>query len=284
MQSVFISIQMKQAYPTHQYERLQPLITDLRLKKHHEEIEAMKKACTITAKAFDRILKFTAPGLKEYQVEAEIQHAFLSEGAKGAAYPPIVASGINACTLHYIERKSECKDGELLLMDFGAEYDYYAADCTRTIPVNGKFTPRQKEYYNAVLRVQREITQHFVVGNTIEKINKEVIRLMEKELLNLGLITEQQIKEAGSAKPLVLKYLVHGIAHFIGLDVHDVGSRFVKLEAGMVLTCEPGLYIPGEKTGIRIENDILITQEGPVNLMEEIPVEVEEIEKLMRRS
>ncbi|MDZ7743393.1 MAG: aminopeptidase P N-terminal domain-containing protein [Bacteroidota bacterium] len=273
--------ELKKKYPAHQPLRLQAYLAGLRLIKQQEEIDAIKKACDITATAFQRVLKFTRPGVIEYQVEAEILHTFLSEGARGPAYPTIVASGINACTLHYVEKKSECRDAELLLMDFGAEYLNYAADCSRTIPVNGKFTARQKEYYNSVLHVQNEIVKHFVVGNTIENINREVISLMEKELLKLGLITEEEIKKAGSPKPLVLKYLVHGIAHFIGLDVHDVGSRFIELKPGMVLTCEPGLYIPEEKTGIRIENDILITEEGPVNLMENIPVEIEEIEGIM---
>lgn len=274
---------IRKEYPGHQLKRLAPELTQLRLQKQSEEIDLMKQACRITGKAFDRVLKFTRAGAREYEIEAEMQHEFLINGANGPAYPPIVASGESALTLHYISNEKECKDGELLLMDFGAEYANYAADCSRTIPVSGKFTQRQKAYYNAVLRVQRAIKKYYVVGNTINGIGKEVIKLMEKELLQLGLISKKEIKEAGSAKPLVLKYLVHGIAHFIGLDVHDVGNRFEEFRPGMVLTCEPGLYIKEENLGIRIENDILITEDGPVDLMEDIPVEVEEIEDLMKK-
>lgn len=270
-------------YPAHRHEKLAPLITGLRMQKENIEIDLVRKACDITAGAFQRILSFVKPGVKEFEVEAEIIHEFVSSNASGPAYSLIIAGGINACTLHYIENKDVCKDGDLLLMDFGAEYANYAADCTRTIPVSGKFTERQRAYYDAVLRVQHEIMKQYVVGNTIDNINKEVVKLMESELLKLGLITAGDIKNEGSSKPLVMKFMVHGIAHFLGLDVHDVGSKYEPLKPGMILTCEPGLYIPAENTGIRIENDILITNNGPVNLMEHIPSDPEEIERLMGR-
>lgn len=272
---------IKNDYPAHNYKRLAPEITQLRLQKEPEEIDLMKKACDITNKAFHRILKYVKPGVHEYEVEAEMVHEFVMNKANGPAYAPIIASGENALILHHIDNNRECKEGELLLMDFGAEYANYAADCTRTIPVSGKFTPKQKDYYRAVLKVQKEIQKHYVVGSSIERIGNEVLILMEKELLDLGLITKKEIEAAGSSKPLVMKYLVHGIAHFIGLDVHDVGNRFEEFRPGMVLTCEPGLYIKEENLGIRIENDILITEDGPVNLMEEIPSDPDEIEKLM---
>jgi len=274
---------IKKDYPAHNYKRLAPEITQLRLQKEPEEIEMMKKACYITNKAFHRVLQFVKPVVHEYEVEAEMLHEFVTNRANGPAYPPIIASGKNALILHHIENDKTCEEGELLLMDFGAEYANYAADCTRTIPVSGKFTPKQKEYYKAVLRVQKEIQKHYVVGSSIERIGKEVLNLMEKELLDLGLITEKEIEAAGSSKPLVMKYLVHGIAHFIGLDVHDVGTRFEGFRPGMVLTCEPGLYIKEENLGIRIENDILITKDGPVNLMEDIPSDPDEIEELMNK-
>ncbi|MCD4665134.1 MAG: Xaa-Pro dipeptidase, partial [Bacteroidales bacterium] len=245
-----------------------------------EEIKLLKKACDITDSAFRRILKFVKPGVKEYEIEAEITHEYLKNGARGHAYQPIVASGKNALVLHYIENKDECKNGELLLMDFGAEYGNYAADCSRTIPVNGKFTDRQKDCYEAVLRVQKKAIKLYTPGNTIDKVNKEVWTMMEKEMIDLGLFTKNDVKNQDKEKPLYTKYLMHGVAHFIGLDVHDVGGKYQEFKKGMVLTCEPGLYIKEEGIGIRIENNIIV-DDKPVDLMAGIPSEIEEIEKMM---
>jgi Xaa-Pro aminopeptidase len=272
---------LKQQYPLHQYHRLAPVITHERLVKEKEEIELIQHACDITNAAFQRVMKFVKPGVKEYEVEAGITHEFQIKGARGHAYAPIVGSGKNALVLHYIENSDECKDGDLLLMDFGAEYGNYAADCTRTIPVNGKFTDRQKACYEAVLRVQKEAIKLFVPGNTIDKVNKAVFKLMEKELITLGLLTQKEVDKQNPDQPLYTKYLMHGITHFIGLDVHDVGGKYEPFKKGMVLTCEPGLYIKEEGFGIRIENDIMVA-EDPVDLMAAIPREVDEIERLMR--
>lgn len=271
---------LKTEYPSHTYQRLAPDLIKLRLCKQKEEVKQIRTACDITKKAFYRILKNIKPGMKEYQVEAEMIHEFISSGAD-KAYKPIVAAGSNACILHYVDNEKECQDGELLLMDFGAEYGNYASDCSRTIPVNGKYTERQKEVYNAVLHVQKEIKKCFVTGNTIDKINKKAIRLTEKELIDLNLITQKDIENTDGRSP-AFKYLMHGISHFMGLDVHDVGTRFEPLKPGMVLTCEPGIYIPEESIGIRIENDMMISENGPVDLMEDIPVEVNDIERLMK--
>ncbi len=274
---------IKKKYPAHEYERSAPIMAKLRTVKSDIEIELIQKACDITEKGFRRILNFVKPGLMEYQIQAELDHEFISNGANGHGYPPIIASGINACTLHYIENDKECKDGDLLLMDFGAEYANYSADLTRTIPVNGKFTPRQREVYEAVLRVQRQAIQLLVIGNTIDNVNKKVNKLMEKEIIGLGLLSKKDHKDPLKTKNTLFEYFMHGTSHFLGLDVHDVGSKTEPFKAGMIFTCEPGLYIRDEKIGIRIENDILITQNGPVDLMKNIPVEPDEIEKIMEK-
>jgi Xaa-Pro aminopeptidase len=228
-------------------------------------------------------LKFVKPGVKEYEVEAELTHEFLFRGASGSAYHPIIATGINACTLHYIESSCECRDGELLLMDFGAEYGHYAADLTRTIPVNGRFTDRQRACYDAVLRVLRQSARLLVPGNTIDQVNKEVNKLMEDEMIGLELFSREEVEKQDPDKPLFAKYFMHGVSHFLGLDVHDVGSKFEPFRPGMVFTFEPGLYIKEEKMGIRLENNYLVTEGAPVDLTEGIPVEAEEIEGLMIR-
>ncbi len=268
-------------YPNHKYHRLAPLITELRLQKETEEIELLIKACTITEKAFHRVLKFVEPGVKEYEIEAEITHEFLKNRANGHAYAPIISSGKNACVLHYIENNDECKNGEMVLMDFGSEYAYYAADCTRTIPVNGKFTERQKEIYNAVLGILRKSIKMMIPGATINKFNKKVNQLMEKELVKLGLLSEDEIKNQNPDEPAYTKYFMHGTSHFIGLDVHDVGSKDTIFKPGMLLSCEPAIYVSEENIGIRLENDILITKDGQIDLMESIPIEIDEIEELM---
>lgn len=269
-------------YPTHNFERLSPIITGMRLCKQPAEVEVLATACHITHKAFDKVLKAVKPGMKEYEVEAEITAEFIRNGAGGHAYYPIVASGVNACVLHYISNDAECKNGDLLLLDFGAEYGNYAADLSRTIPVNGKFSKRQKDCYNAVLRVMKKAKTLIVAGSTIDKINGAVAKLMEAEMIGLGLFTAADVKNQDPGDPLYFKYYMHGNSHFIGLDVHDVGLKQTPLSNGNVLSCEPGLYIKEEGIGIRIENDILVTAKGPVDLMKDIPVEVEEIERGMK--
>ena len=270
-------------YPTHRFDRLAPVITPLRQCKQKPEIEATDKACRITRDAFLRVLKAVKPGMKEYEVEAEITYEFMKQGANGHAYAPIVASGISACVLHYISNDKPCNSGDLLLLDFGAEYANYAADLSRTIPVNGKFTKRQKECYNAVLSVMKRAQKLIVPGTTIDKINAEVVKMMEKEMIKLGLFTEKDVKNQDPSSPLYFKYYMHGNSHFIGLNVHDVGLKQDVIKPGMILSCEPGLYVKEEGFGIRIENDILVTQKGPVDLMKDIPVEVEEIERWMKK-
>lgn len=274
-------MQLKEKYPLHHYHRLSPIITELRLVKETEEISLIETACDITGKAFQRILKKLKPGMMEYEVEAEINHEFLINNVRNHAYQPIIAAGENACTLHYVENAAACNDGELLLLDFGAEYGNYASDCSRTIPVNGKFSNRQKSYYQAVLNVYNEIQKEFVVGNCIDNLNRKTTALIEKELINLGLFTAEDVENQSKESPIYMKYYMHGVSHFMGLDVHDVGSKQTVLQPGMILTCEPGIYNKEEKIGIRLENDILITNEGPVNLMKNIPIEIEEIEKMM---
>lgn len=274
--------EMREKYPLHKYKRLAPILTQLRLIKEKTEIDLMQEACNITESAFKRILAFVKPGVKEYEIEAELLHEFISKGGKGAAYQPIIASGNKALVLHYVENSEECQDGNLLLMDFGAEYGNYAADCSRTIPVAGKFTDRQKACYESVLRVQKEAIKLFVPGNTIDQINKTVWSLMEKEMIELGLFSELDVQNQDPEQPLFFKYLMHGVTHFIGLDVHDVGSKFKELEKGMVLTIEPGLYIKEEGIGIRIEDNIMV-DDDPINLMKDIPREIEEIEFLMAK-
>jgi Xaa-Pro aminopeptidase len=274
---------LKSKYPNHTYERCGPLMASMRAIKHPLEIEAMKKACDITDLAFRRVLGFVKPGVMEYEVEAEITHEFIRNRANGHAYTPIIASGASACVLHYIDNNKSMNDGEVALLDFGADYANYAADLTRSIPVNGKFTKRQRDVYNAVLRVMRAATKMLVVGNLIPKYHEEVGKIMEEELIKLNLLKSEDVKKQDPRQPLYKKYFMHGTSHFLGLDVHDIGNRYEPMKAGNVFTCEPGIYIPEEGLGIRIENDILITEKGPVDLMAKIPVEADEIEELMSR-
>ncbi len=272
--------ELKEKYPLHEYERLAPFIIEERLVKEPEEIKILQKACDITKDAFNRVLRVVKPGLMEYEVEAEITHEFLRQGASGHAYPPIIASGVNNNILHYNQNDQICKDGELLLLDIGAEYANYAADLSRTIPVNGKFTPRQREVYEAVLRILKQASKMLVPGVTIDSFHAKVTKIMEDELIKLGLITQSDIDNQSAAAPAFFKYYMHGTSHFIGLDVHDVGNKQLQLQRGMVLSCEPGIYIPQEGFGIRLENDILVDYE-PVDLMANIPIEPDEIEALM---
>jgi Xaa-Pro aminopeptidase len=272
---------IKSRFPLHNYKRLGKIISELRCRKEPEEIELMKKACALTNKAFHRVLKFVKPGVNEYEIEAEIIHEFLRNGANGHAYPPIVASGKNACILHYPDNDKKCKDGDLVLMDFGADYANYSADTTRTIPVNGKFSPRQREIYEAVLRVLRKAISLMIAGKTINSFNKEVNKIMENELIGLSLFTKEDVEKQDADNPMYFKYFMHGTSHFIGLDVHDTGTKDTVFEPGMVLSCEPGIYIEEENIGIRLENDILITEGKPVDLLKDEPLEPDEIEQLM---
>lgn len=271
---------VRREFPSHQIERLAPLMLELRLIKSSTEIGIMKKACEITDKGFRRVLQFMRPEVMEYEVEAELSHEFLRNGASGFAYPTIIASGKNACILHYNINDKPCKDGDLVLIDFGAEYANYAADCSRTIPANGKFSPRQRQVYDAVLRVMRKAIRMLVPGVTLDQVQEEVCKLIDAECMGLGLYTEEQ-KQQNPDKPLYQKYFMHGVSHFLGLDVHDVGNRQVVLQKGMVVTCEPAIYIEEEGIGVRIENDIVVDEE-PIDLMAGIPVEAGEIEALMR--
>ncbi|HPJ62200.1 aminopeptidase P N-terminal domain-containing protein [Lentimicrobium sp.] len=274
--------QLRNDYPLHAFERLAPLLTDLRMVKESEEIEMINRACEITGDAFGRVLNFVKPGVMEYEVEAEITHEFLRNGASGHAYPPIIASGVNNCILHYNQNDQVCKDGDLLLLDFGAEYGNYAGDCSRTIPVNGKFSPRQRQVYEAVLRVLRKASRMLVPGTTIDKYHAEICKIVENELIGLGLFSREDVERQDPENPLFFKYYMHGTSHFMGLDVHDVGSKQHPLRKGMVLSCEPAIYIPEEGFGIRLENDILVDEE-PVDLMAHIPIEPDDIEALMAR-
>lgn len=272
----------KEIYPLHHYKRSAPILQKLRAIKSSLEIEVMKKAMEITGKGFARLLKFVKPGVMEYEIEAELIHEFVRNRSRGFAYGPIIASGASACVLHYTDNNRECKAGDVILLDVAAEYGNYASDLTRCLPVSGKFTPRQKDVYNAVLRVLKAATQMLVPGNMIENYHKKVGQLMEQELIGLGLLKAADVAAQDPERPLYKKYFMHGTSHFLGLDVHDIGDFKLPIEAGMVFTCEPGIYIPEEGLGIRLENDILVTHNGPVNLMEHIPIEADEIEALMQ--
>lgn len=273
---------VKVDYPSHAVKRSAPIMHQIRSVKHSIEIELMKKACSITKLGVERLLKFVKPGVFEYEIEAELIHEFIRNRSKGFAYTPIVASGANACVLHYIENNCECKDGEVILLDVGAEYANYASDLTRAIPVNGKFTARQKAVYNSVLHVKNEAQKMLIPGTIMSEYHKEVGKIMEAELVKLKLIDSTDIKNQKADWPAYKKYFMHGTSHFIGLDTHDVGLWNEPIKAGMVFTCEPGIYIPEENLGIRLEDDLVVQQNGaPLNLMADIPIEAEEIEDLM---
>ena len=272
----------KAAFPLHHYERSAPILAALRTSKSDIEIQLMQKASDITEKAFRRVLKFVKPGVTEYEIEAEITHEFIRNTAVHA-YNPIIASGSDSCILHYNDNNKECKSGDVLLMDFGSGYANYCSDLTRTIPVNGKFTKRQKEVYNAVLRVFRAAASMMSTTIKLDELNMEVGKIMEGELIGLKLLNKQEVAKQNKNQPLFKKYFPHGTSHFLGINVHDVGNRFEKIAAGTVLTCEPGIYIREEGFGIRIENDILVTKKGTVDLMKNIPIEADEIESIMNK-
>lgn len=275
--------EMKSRYPLHQYERAAKLMKGLRGIKTALEVEVLQQAIDITDKTFRRLLKFIRPGVMEYEIEAEIVHSFLSQRATGEAYGSIIASGDRARTLHYVSNNQECKDGELILMDFGAEYGGYCADLTRTVPVNGKFTKRQKEVYNACLHLHNYAKSLLKPGITLVDYTDKVGDEATKQFIKIGLLTKTDVKNEDPDNKAYRKYLYHGISHHLGIDVHDLGTRTEPLKAGMVLTVEPGIYIEEEQTGIRIENNIWITKTGNKDLMKNIPVTAEEIEALMKK-
>ena len=273
----------QQRYPLHRYERLAPLMHRLRMLKDDEEIKVIQKACDITGAAFRRLLGFIKPGVGEWEIEAELLHEFVRRGSRGFAYTPIIGSGASACVLHYVVNDQVCKDGDLILMDVAAEYAGWNSDMTRTVPVNGRFSPRQRAVYDAVLRVKRGANELLRPGKLPVDYQNEVLELMEKELMDLKLIDVTEAKQQGPGKPLVRKYFMHGTSHHLGLDVHDVSPPNEPFAAGMVMTIEPGIYIREEGIGIRLENDVVIGVEKNFDMMAEIPIEAEEIEQLMAK-
>jgi Xaa-Pro aminopeptidase len=273
--------QFKEKYPLHQLQRLAPLMHQLRAVKQDAEVALIQQACNITKSGFERLLKFVKPGVMEYEIEAELLHEFIRNRSRGFAYQPIIASGANACVLHYIENERVCRDGDILLLDVAAEYANYGSDLTRSIPVNGKFTKRQREVYDAALRVFKAAKGMLVTGNLWDEYHAEIGKIMENELIGLGLITAHDIEKQDPDWPAYKKYFPHGTSHFLGLDIHDLGNKYRRFEPGNVFTCEPGIYIREENLGIRLENNILITADGNIDLMGHIPIEAEEIEALM---
>jgi Xaa-Pro aminopeptidase len=274
--------QVKQDYPAHQVYKSAPIMHKIRSIKEAVELELMQRACKITEAGVRRLLGFIKPGVWEYEIEAELAHEFLRNRSKGFAYTPIVASGKNACVLHYIENNQQCQDGDVILLDVGAEYANYSSDLTRCLPVNGRFTARQKAVYNAVLHVKHEAQKLLVPGTIMAEYHKQVGSLMEEQLVGLGLISMDDIKTQNPDWPAYKKYFMHGTSHFLGLDTHDVGIWHEPISAGMVFTCEPGIYIPEEGLGIRLEDDLVVQSSGaPFNLMGDIPIEAEAIEDLM---
>jgi Xaa-Pro aminopeptidase len=275
---------IKEKYPLHRIGRLSPILNNLRMKKETEEIVALQKAIDITESGFRRILKFVKPEVWENEIEAEFIHEFIKSRSGGFAYTPIIASGSNACILHYIENDKICQNGDLILLDVGACYGNYNADMTRTIPVNGKFSPRQKQIYLAVQAVLDFATDLMRPGIYWVDYQKEVEIFMEGKLIDLGLFSRKDVHQQDPTNPLFKKYFMHGVAHHLGLDVHDVWDKHKPFEAGMILTCEPGIYIREEGIGIRLENNLLITNGPPINLMANIPIDIDDIESLMAQA
>lgn len=273
----------RQHHPLHPLERLAPLMHGLRAIKQPQEVPLIQTAVDITDAMFRRLLGFVKPGVWEYEIEAEMMHEFLRHRSRGAAYSPIIASGPNACVLHYIDNSAQCQDGDMILLDLGAEYANYNADMTRSIPVNGRFTDRQRAVYNAVLRVMKEATQLLRPGNFWDDYHVEVGKIMESELIGLRLLDRHDVAKQHPDAPLYKKYFMHGTSHFLGLDVHDVGNKYRAMEPGMVFTVEPGIYIREEGLGIRLENNVLLTETGNTDLMANIPLEADEIEELMNK-
>lgn len=274
---------MRQRYPLHNYKRAARLMKELRGIKTAKEVAVLQQAVDITHNTFVRLLKFIKPGVMEYEIEAEIWHSFLSQRATGPAYNSIIASGDRARTLHYVSNNEECKDGELILMDFGAEYGGYCADLTRTVPVNGKFTKRQKQVYNACLHLHDFAKSLLKPGITIVDYTDKVADEASKLFLKIGLISKSDVKNEDPENRAYRKYLYHGISHHLGIDVHDLGTRTEPIKAGMLFTVEPGIYIEEEQMGVRIENNVWITKNGNKDLFEKIPITADEIEALMKK-
>lgn len=273
---------VKADYPAHQVHKSAPILHRIRSVKEQEELDLMQIACNITKKGFERIARFTQPDVWEYEIEAELIHEFIRNKSKGFAYTPIIASGPSACVLHYIENNKQCKAGDVILLDVAAEYANYSSDLSRSIPVSGRFTARQKEVYNAVLHVKKEAEKMLVPGTMLAEYQQEVGRIMEAELVKLKLLDQTDIKNQNPEWPAYKKYFMHGTSHFIGLDTHDVGLWNEPIKANMVFTCEPGIYIPEEGLGIRLEDNLVVQEKGPVfNLMGDIPIEADVIEELM---
>lgn len=272
----------KEKYPAHQVAKSNPILQKLRAVKEPQEIDLIQQACNITEKGFRRLLSFVKPGVAEYEIEAELLHEFVRSRSKGFAYGPIIASGANANILHYVANNQVCQDGDLLLLDVAAEYANYSSDLSRTIPVSGRFSTRQKEVYNAVLRVKNEATKMLRPGTYWKEYHKEVGKIMTSELLGLGLLDKADVQNENPEWPAYKKYFMHGTSHHLGLDTHDYGLLHLPMEANMVFTVEPGIYIPEEGFGIRLEDDVVIQPTGePRNLMQSIPIEADEIETLM---
>ena len=272
----------KKDFPAHQWAKSNPILQQIRGLKESEELDLMQQACNITEKGFRRVLGFLQPGVWEYELEAEYLHEFIRNRSQGFAYTPIIASGNNANVLHYVENNQQCRDGDLVLMDVGAEYANYSSDMTRTIPVNGRFSERQRAVYDAVLSVKQEATKMLVPGTLWTEYHKEVGKIMTSELLGLGLLDKADVKNEDPNWPAYKKYFMHGTSHHIGLNTHDYGVLKTPMQPNMVFTVEPGIYIPDEGFGVRIEDDVVIRETGaPFNLMRNIPIEAEEIEELM---
>ncbi|AIY12740.1 aminopeptidase P N-terminal domain-containing protein [Cellulophaga baltica] len=275
----------KLQFPAHQYAKSNPILQEIRGVKEPEELTLMQTACNITEKGFRRLLGFVQPDVWEYEIEAELLHEFIRNRSKGFAYTPIIASGNNANVLHYIENNQQCKSGDLILMDVAAEYANYSSDLSRTIPVSGKFTPRQREVYDAVLRVKNEATKMLVPGTIWAEYHKEVGKIMTSELIGLNLLDKADVQNENPEWPAYKKYFMHGTSHHIGLNTHDYGALKTPMKANMVFTVEPGIYIPNENMGIRLEDDVVIQEKGvPFNLMQNIPIEADEIEELMNKN
>jgi Xaa-Pro aminopeptidase len=281
LRDVRFTEKIKGLFPLHRYERLSPLMAELRQIKEPEEIHLVQQAGIIAGKALQKISRIIKPGINEYDIEAEIISEFIHNGSSGHAFAPIIASGKNACILHYNSNRDVCVDGDLVLIDIGAEYCYYNSDVTRTFPVNGKFNKRQLDVYHVVMQIHDKTISLIKPGTSLESLNIELIEMIEKELMFLGLIEKKNIAKQDPEKPLFKNFFMHSVSHFLGIDVHDVGNKNDILMPGMLLTCEPGIYIREEGIGIRLENDILVTSTGCLNLTEDIPLKPDEIEELM---
>ncbi len=273
--------EINKKYSTYKVKRSYPILSELRMIKNNIEIDLIQKACNITNKGFRRVLNFIQPDIMEYDIEAEYIHEFIKNRSKGFAYQPIIASGINACSLHYNSNNSLCKSGDLILMDVAAEYSNYKSDMTRTVPINGKFTKRQLEIYNAVLNVKNKATNILRPSISVNEYHKEVGKIMESELIRIKLIDKHDVKKQNPKNPVYKKYFMHGTSHHLGLDVHDVGNFYVNLSPGNVFTVEPGIYIREENLGVRLEDNILVGEDKNINLMKGIPIFPEEIEEIM---